>query len=133
MVGAASALADNPALTCRLPGMDDQSPVRVVIDGSAQLPTGHAVIIGAGEQPTWIVSTAALGSDGRHTEWRKAGVEVVEVAEEADGRPALTAALAALAARGLTRVLVEGGGRLAASLLTRRAWSIASNGSARRA
>ena len=117
MVGAASALADDPALTCRLPGMAEASPVRVVIDGSARLPAGHALVAGAGEQPTWIVSTEALGRDGRHAEWREAGVEIVEVAAEADGRPVLTAALEALAARGITRVLVEGGGRLAASLL----------------
>ena len=117
MVGAASALADDPALTCRLPGLDDQSPVRVVIDGSARLPTTHALIAGAGDQPTWIVSTQELGGDGRHAAWREAGVEVIEVAAEADGRPSLTAALEALAGRGLTRVLVEGGGRLAAALL----------------
>ena len=117
MVGVASALADDPALTCRLPGMGERSPVRVVIDGSARLPASHKLIAGAGEPPTWIVSTQELGGDGRHAAWREAGVEVIEVAAEADGRPALAAALEALAGRGLTRVLVEGGGRLAASLL----------------
>ena len=120
VVGAVSALADDPALTCRLPGMADRSPVRVVIDGSARLPASHTLVAGASDQPTWIVSTAALGRDGRHTGWREAGVEVIEVAAEADGRPALTAGLEALAARGVTRVLVEGGGRLAASLLGAR-------------
>ena len=120
MVGAASALADDPALTCRLPGMGHASPVRVVIDGSARLPAGHALIASAGEQATWIVSTAPLGHDGRHADWRETGVEVIEVAAEANGRPALTSALEALAARGLTRILVEGGGRLAASLLGAR-------------
>ena len=117
LVGAASALADDPALTCRLPGLGDQSPVRVVIDGSARLPAGHALISGAGDQPTWIVSTQKLGGDRRHAAWHESGVEVIEVAAEADGRPSLAAALEALAARGLTRVLVEGGGRLAAGLL----------------
>ena len=117
MVGAASALADDPALTCRLPGLDGQSPVRIVIDGTAPLPASHALIADAGVHPTWIVSTQELGGDGRHGAWRESGVEVIEVAAEADGRPSLSAALEALAARGLTRVLVEGGGRLAASLL----------------
>ena len=60
MVGAASARADDPALTCRLPGMAGASPVRVVIDGSARLPATHALIAGAGTAPTWIVSTEAL-------------------------------------------------------------------------
>ena len=117
MVGAASALADDPALTCRLPGLGGQSPVRIVIDGSARLPASHALITDAGEHPTWIVSTQELGSDGRHADWREAGVEVVTVAEEPDGRPSLAAALEALAGCGLTRVMVEGGGRLAAALL----------------
>ena len=120
MVGAASAVADDPALTCRLPGLGHASPVRVVIDGSARLSAGHALVAGADEQATWIVSTEALGRDGRHAEWRETGVEVIEVEAEANGRPALPSALEALAARGLTRVLVEGGGRLAASLLGAR-------------
>ena len=97
--------------------MADASPVRVVIDGSARLPAGHALIAGAGEHPTWVVSTEALGGDGCHADWRQAGAEVIEVAAESDGRPALAAAMEALAERGVTRVLVEGGGRLAASLL----------------
>ncbi len=117
MVGAASAVADDPALTCRLPGLDGRSPIRIVIDGSARLPTSHALIAGAGDSPTWIVSTQKLGGDGRHAGWREAGANVISVAAEADGRPALKAALEALAGRGLTRVLVEGGGRVAAALL----------------
>ena len=117
MVGAASAVADDPALTCRLPGMEGASPVRIVIDGSDRVPAGHALVAGARETATWIVSTDALGQDGRHAAWRGAGVDVIEVAADEDGRPALAAAIEALAARGLTRVLVEGGGRLAAALL----------------
>ena len=117
MVGAASAVADDPALTCRLPGLERASPVRIVIDGGARLPAGHALVAGAAGQPTWIVSTGALGRDGRHAAWRDASVEVIQVPAEEGGRPVLAAALEALAARGLTRVLVEGGGRLAASLL----------------
>ena len=117
VVGAASAVADDPALTCRLPGLGGRSPVRVAIDGSARLPESHALIAGAGEQPTWIVSTQEVGLDGRHAAWREAGAEVIEVTAEPDGRPTLAAALEALAGRGLTRVLVEGGGRLAAALL----------------
>ena len=120
VVGAASALADNPQLTCRLPGMAGLSPVRVVIDGRGRLPASLALIAGAASHPTWIVSTASLGRDGRDAAWRQAGVEVIEVAADAEGRPALAAAMEALAARGLTRVLVEGGGRLAAALLRAR-------------
>ena len=117
MVGAASAVADDPQLSCRLPGMEGSNPVRVVIDGSAPLPGTHALVAGAGEHPTWIVSTPSLGRDGRHAVWEQAGAEVIEAAADEEGRPLLAAALEALAGRGLTRVLVEGGGRLAAALL----------------
>ena len=117
MVGAASAVADDPQLTCRLPGMEGSNPVRVVLDGSAPLPGTHALVAGAGEHPTWIVSTPSLGRDGRHAVWEQAGAEVIEAAADEEGRPLLAAALEALAGRGLTRVLVEGGGRLAAALL----------------
>ena len=120
MVGAASALADDPQLSCRLSGMEGSNPVRVVIDGSAPLPGTHALIAGAGEHPTWIVSTPALGQDGRHAVWEQAGAEVIAAAADEEGRPLLAAALEALAGRGLTRVLVEGGGRLAAALLQAR-------------
>ena len=117
IVGAASAAADDPALTCRLPGMADRSPVRIVIDGRARLPAGHRLLAGAGEQPTWVVSTPALRYGGRRAAYRRAGVDIVEVAAGPDGHPDLRAALESLAARGLTRVLVEGGGRLASALL----------------
>ena len=117
VVGGATAVADDPALTCRLPGMADRSPVRVVIDGAARLPAGHRLLANAAAQPTWILSTPALLGRERRAAYARTGACVVEVATGADGRTDLRAALEALAARGLTRVLVEGGGRLAAALL----------------
>jgi diaminohydroxyphosphoribosylaminopyrimidine deaminase/5-amino-6-(5-phosphoribosylamino)uracil reductase len=119
MVGIGTALADDPRLDCRLPGLADRSPVRVVVDGGLRLPLTSRLVKTARERPTWVLVLA--GADGeRCAAHRDAGVELIEVAPDGDGGLDLDAAVRALGARGLTRVLVEGGARLATGLLRRR-------------
>jgi diaminohydroxyphosphoribosylaminopyrimidine deaminase/5-amino-6-(5-phosphoribosylamino)uracil reductase len=113
MVGIGTAAADDPELTCRLPGLAERSPVRIVVDSKARLGRDSRLVAGAKTVPVWLVcteaaQTAALGASG---------VEIIKVPASSTGAVDLPAALAALGGRGLTRVLVEGGGRLAASLL----------------
>jgi diaminohydroxyphosphoribosylaminopyrimidine deaminase/5-amino-6-(5-phosphoribosylamino)uracil reductase len=120
LVGIGTAVTDDPALTCRLPGMAGCAPVRVVIDGRARLPISHALLAGARDHPTWIVSSAALGFRSRRAAYQRAGAEIIEVAAGEGHRPDPRLALEALAARGVTRVLVEGGGRLAGALMRLR-------------
>ncbi|MDJ0948724.1 MAG: bifunctional diaminohydroxyphosphoribosylaminopyrimidine deaminase/5-amino-6-(5-phosphoribosylamino)uracil reductase RibD [Alphaproteobacteria bacterium] len=116
MVGVGTALADDPDLTCRLPGLAGRSPTRVVMDSRLRLPLEAGLVARAREVPTWIL--AADGADpGKRRALEKAGVEVVEVAGDATGRADIVAALEALGRAGLTRLLVEGGGTLAAALL----------------
>jgi len=116
MVGIGTALADDPELTCRLPGLGDSSPVRVVVDSQARLPLGCKLVASVRATPTWVV-TAAGADPARRAALAAAGVEVLAVATDGDGRPAMAAMAAELGRRGLTRVLVEGGGRLIAALL----------------
>jgi diaminohydroxyphosphoribosylaminopyrimidine deaminase / 5-amino-6-(5-phosphoribosylamino)uracil reductase len=116
MVGSNTVLADDPALDCRLPGLGARSPVRVVVDSRLRLPLTARVVADASRIPTWIV-TLEDGDPARAEAFRQCGVELVEVAPDVGGGVDLGAALAALAERGLTRVLVEGGAVLAASLL----------------
>jgi diaminohydroxyphosphoribosylaminopyrimidine deaminase/5-amino-6-(5-phosphoribosylamino)uracil reductase len=116
MVGSGTAVADNPRLDARLPALEDTSPVRVVLDGRLRLPLTHDLVRRAGEQPTWLV-TRADGPQDRMQAYQDAGVEVIPVALDDDGNLSLSAALRELGQRGLTRVLVEGGGRIAAALL----------------
>ena len=113
LVGSGTALADDPGLTCRLPGLDRRSPVRVVMDGRLRLPLDHQLVAGAGETPTWLVTTAAAGAK----DYVAAGVEVIEVAPDGDGHPDANATLQALGARGLTRLLIEGGAHVSAAFL----------------
>nr|WP_092617449.1 bifunctional diaminohydroxyphosphoribosylaminopyrimidine deaminase/5-amino-6-(5-phosphoribosylamino)uracil reductase RibD [Roseospirillum parvum] len=116
LVGSGTALADDPALTCRLPGAAEPGPVRVVADGRLRLSRDSRLARTAREGPTWVVTTPAADPAHRaHLE--AAGVRLLEVAPDGSGSPAPAALLSALAGAGLTRVLVEGGGRLAAAFL----------------
>ena len=116
LVGSGTALADNPALTCRLPGLAARSPVRVVMDGRLRLPPGHRLVAEAHDVPTWIV-TLADAAEARGEAYRGAGAELIIVAPDSAGHPDAGAALEALGARGITRLLVEGGAHVAAALL----------------
>ena len=110
---------DNPALTCRLAGLEGASPVRVLVDGATALPRTHALIATASRTPTWLVLPCAR-AHLRRRDYAGSAVRLLPVAERADGRIDLAAALAALAGEGITSVLVEGGGAVAASLLRAR-------------
>jgi diaminohydroxyphosphoribosylaminopyrimidine deaminase/5-amino-6-(5-phosphoribosylamino)uracil reductase len=116
LVGSATVLADDPALTCRLPGMSDRSPVRVIADGRLRLPGAAQLVRTAHRYPTWVMTGGRADAD-RRVGLCEAGVDVIEVAAGPDGRLDPGAILRALASRGLTRVLLEGGGELAASFL----------------
>ena len=116
LVGSGTALADDPQLTCRLPGLEERSPLRIVLDSRLRLPLGAHLVRSACRLPTWLV-TREGGEAERYDPYRDKGVTVIEApAGEPDGID-LNWTLETLAARGLTRVLVEGGGRLAAALL----------------
>ncbi len=116
LIGSHTAIVDRPRLTCRLSGLEARSPVRVVADSRLQLPLTDPLVTEAGETPTWVLTLA--GSDkARRDAYQTSGGKVIEVPADENGRLDLNAALIELGGRGLTRVLVEGGGRLAASLL----------------
>ncbi|MCG5239160.1 bifunctional diaminohydroxyphosphoribosylaminopyrimidine deaminase/5-amino-6-(5-phosphoribosylamino)uracil reductase RibD [Azospirillum doebereinerae] len=116
MVGIGTALADDPDLTCRLPGLEDRSPIRVVVDSALRLPVVSRLAATARAVPTWVVTRPDPDPE-KAAALVAAGVEIVPVAADSTGRPAPVALAAALAARGLTRVLVEGGTTLAGALL----------------
>jgi diaminohydroxyphosphoribosylaminopyrimidine deaminase / 5-amino-6-(5-phosphoribosylamino)uracil reductase len=116
-IGASTALVDDPELTVRLPGWDGRRKPRIVFDGRLRLSLTSTLVRTAREQPTWVL-TLSDADRARRNALEDLGVELLDVAPAEAGRMSMTAALQALAGRGLTRLLVEGGGRIAASLLT---------------
>lgn len=116
LAGTGTVLADDPRLTCRLPGLAGRSPVRIVLDRNLRIPLSARLIAEAREIPTWLL-TVTEGDDGRRQALREAGVEVLEDEPDDAGEIHLARALRLLGERGVTRLLVEGGGRLAAALL----------------
>ena len=116
MVGIGTVLADDPDLTCRLPGLAAHSPVRVVLDSRARLAPTSRLASTARKVPVWLLCTSAAAQATR-TALKGSGVEVIEVAADAGGRVDIRAAAHELGNRGLTRVLIEGGGGIAAAVL----------------
>jgi len=115
MIGSNTAIADDPQLTCRLPGLADRSPVRIVVDGRLRVPLTANLVVGAMITPTWFVTLKGDAPE-RHRVFHDCGVELIEV-PAAGETVDLAAAFQELGKRGLTRVLVEGGATLAAALL----------------
>lgn len=111
VVGIGTALADDPELTCRLPGVKPAGLVRVVVDSKARLPAASKLVSTAKSTPVWLLSTQAGARTLHH-----AGVRVLQAPATAGGVD-LAAGLKLLGAEGLTRVLVEGGATLASALL----------------
>jgi diaminohydroxyphosphoribosylaminopyrimidine deaminase/5-amino-6-(5-phosphoribosylamino)uracil reductase len=115
LVGLGTVLSDNPALTCRLPGMMDHSPVRVVLDAQLRVPLSYSVVATARETPTWVVCAPSASAMAEQV-LRDKGIEVLRV-DAKEGRLDLGQVLRALAERGITRLMVEGGPMVAASFV----------------
>jgi diaminohydroxyphosphoribosylaminopyrimidine deaminase / 5-amino-6-(5-phosphoribosylamino)uracil reductase len=114
LVGIGTVLSDNPHLTCRLPGMEERSPVRVVLDSQLRLPLSTSVVATVRETPTWVFTSgnpSAIAEDIL----RQKGCQVFRVGER-NGQLDLDEVLKTLAGRGITRLMVEGGPKVAASL-----------------
>jgi diaminohydroxyphosphoribosylaminopyrimidine deaminase/5-amino-6-(5-phosphoribosylamino)uracil reductase len=116
LVGGGTALADDPQLTCRLPGLEQYSPVRIVVDRTLRLPATLRLFGEARETPSWVVTLPA-SSAARQAELAGQGVKLIAVGRDKAGGIDLAAMLHKLGGEGLTRLLVEGGGTIAAALL----------------
>jgi len=116
MVGTGTVLADDPRLTCRLPGLGCRSPVRVVIDRHLRIPPTMGLIADASRIPTWLITLRSADLALREAVLA-CGVTLIELDPDIEGRVDISAALAALGERGITRLLVEGGAQLGAALV----------------
>ncbi|MDG9792378.1 bifunctional diaminohydroxyphosphoribosylaminopyrimidine deaminase/5-amino-6-(5-phosphoribosylamino)uracil reductase RibD [Brucella anthropi] len=115
LIGIETALADDPVLNCRLPGLEQRSPVRVVLDSGLRLPLSSKLVQTADAQPLWV----ACGEEAlpeRRYELQAAGCRILAT-EAYDCRIALPELMDDLAAQGISSVLVEGGAGVAKSFL----------------
>ncbi|MCJ9706660.1 bifunctional diaminohydroxyphosphoribosylaminopyrimidine deaminase/5-amino-6-(5-phosphoribosylamino)uracil reductase RibD, partial [Bradyrhizobium sp. SHOUNA76] len=116
LVGIGTVQADDPLLTCRLPGMTARSPVRVVLDQSLRIPGASRLIGSARETPLWVVGSE-LAEAAAATRLGATGAQVIRVPPANASELDLPAVLHALAGKGITRLMVEGGSRVASSFV----------------
>lgn len=115
LVGIGTALEDNPALTVRLPGLENRSPVRIVLDRQIRLPEASKLVSGVDRVPLYVA--ACLDADPqRRAALERAGVRFIGT-ETHEGGVALPELLEDLAALGMASVLVEGGAKVASAFL----------------
>lgn len=115
LVGIGTVLADDPQLTCRLPGMFERSPVRVVLDEQLSVPLATSVIATVRETPTWVFTSRRPSAIAEEILQQK-GCKVFRVDDHRD-RLDLQQILKVLAENGITRLMVEGGPRVGASFV----------------
>ncbi|MDE2378373.1 bifunctional diaminohydroxyphosphoribosylaminopyrimidine deaminase/5-amino-6-(5-phosphoribosylamino)uracil reductase RibD [Bradyrhizobium sp.] len=116
LVGIGTVLTDDPLLTCRLPGMEARSPVRVVLDRSLRIPPTSRLVHSARQTPLWVIGSE-LAEAAAATRFGAAGAQVVRVPAGGGTGLDLAAVLRVLAEKGITRLMVEGGSRVAASFV----------------
>lgn len=115
LVGVGTAIADDPLLTVRLPGLEERSPVRVVADSRLRLPLEGRLARTAGSVPVWVLGLPGWPEQARRLS--ELGVEVIECEATPAGQIDLADALRRLAGRGINCVLSEGGAHVARSLV----------------
>lgn len=114
LIGIGTALEDNPQLTCRLPGLEGRSPMRIVLDTHARLPGNSRLVESAPDVPL-AVATIDPRSEAS-VALRRAGAQII-ACEDHMGRVALPELLDDLAAQGIASLLVEGGASVAQAFL----------------
>ena len=107
MAGAGTVLADDPRLTCRIPGA--RQPVRIICDTRLRIPSDANVVETAKEIPT-ILATCQADPD-RIRPFEEKGCQVLTLPEE-DGHVDLRALMRELGKRQIDSILLEGGGTL---------------------
>jgi diaminohydroxyphosphoribosylaminopyrimidine deaminase/5-amino-6-(5-phosphoribosylamino)uracil reductase len=115
LVGIGTVEADDPELNCRLPGLEDRSPVRVVLDREAKLPMMSKLVLSARSLPLYV-AVGPEASPVRRSSLEMLGVHFLAT-ETHQGRIALPELLEDLAGQGFSSVLVEGGAATARMFL----------------
>ncbi|MCK0070409.1 bifunctional diaminohydroxyphosphoribosylaminopyrimidine deaminase/5-amino-6-(5-phosphoribosylamino)uracil reductase RibD [Kordiimonas laminariae] len=110
LVGVNTVLADDPMLDCRIEGLEDRSPARIVLDSKYQTPVSSKLVQSANKIDLYILG----GKSNRDAiELEKAGAKIIELLVNRDMKTLSDT----LSGAGMRRVLIEGGGQVYASFL----------------
>ncbi|WP_422447226.1 bifunctional diaminohydroxyphosphoribosylaminopyrimidine deaminase/5-amino-6-(5-phosphoribosylamino)uracil reductase RibD [Thermoanaerobacterium sp. DL9XJH110] len=112
MVGIGTVLADDPLLTCRLPG-ENKNPVRIVVDSAAKIPLDARMLKCGGRV---ILAVTEMADRDKIRVLKENGVDVIETRSE-DGKVNLAQLFEILGNMGITGILVEGGSGLLSSIV----------------
>lgn len=107
MAGIGTILADNPLLTCRMPG--GKNPIRIICDTHLRTPPDSQIVLTAGQIPTIIASCSTDAK--RRRIYEKSGCRVL-ITEEENGHVNLQKLMEKLGAQQIDSILLEGGGAL---------------------
>jgi len=119
LVGIGTVKADDPELTCRLPGMAKRSPVRVVLDRALRISGNSKLVHSARTTPLWVM-TSDIAEAPAAMALGAAGAQVLRVPAVTMPVPGLDlpAVLHSLAEKGITKLMVEGGAKVASSFVS---------------
>ncbi len=117
LVGSETALTDDPLLTCRMDGYEGRAKVRVVLDRRLRLASHSELVKTARAIPTWVITSEQSLALPRGAELAHSGVDMIGLTDASDHATFTVAVGKALAERGLTRVMIEGGGQVSAAFL----------------
>src|SRR5262249_6263684 len=84
LVGTDTVIADDPELTCRLPGLADRSPARIVLDRHLRIPLRAKLFATTNTVPTWVV-TLGSSNAARQKELRDRGIDIIAAEPDASG------------------------------------------------
>jgi len=114
--GIGTVLDDDPEYTCRLKGLEHQSPVRVLLDSRLQLPAHSKLLQNLAVAPLWIICTPHA-DPARMLALQDQGITVITAPQNDTNRPDVVWVAGELADRGLNRVLIESGPNIASAFL----------------
>jgi diaminohydroxyphosphoribosylaminopyrimidine deaminase/5-amino-6-(5-phosphoribosylamino)uracil reductase len=117
LVGIGTVRADDPLLNCRLPGMEARSPIRIVLDRALRISGTSKLVHSARQTPLWVMASD-LADAPAAAKLGAAGAQVIHVAATANPPGLdLAAVLHTLSEKGISRLMVEGGARVASSFV----------------
>jgi diaminohydroxyphosphoribosylaminopyrimidine deaminase / 5-amino-6-(5-phosphoribosylamino)uracil reductase len=108
LVGRATLEADDPMLNCRLPGLENRSPMPVVLSQSGNVSPAGKLFAGAQAHPAWVITSQGRGETQAKACLGSSNATIMAVPVTADGLD-ISSVLSQLAEEGITRLLVEGG------------------------